>query len=281
MRLDNRVAVVTGAGRSQGIGEAIALRLAREGARVAVVDLCRQRPDLPREKFGQWEDLLQVAKRVSENGRPALPLKADVTNEEEVAAMVAQVIAEFGQIDILCNNAGGGTGAGPVDSTPVVDVALDDWNYTLGASLTSTFLCSKHVARRMIEGKRGGRIVNTSSTAAGRGVLGCSAYSAAKLGVVSLTKTLAMELAPYNITVNAFSPGITKTQYVQQRIESVAASATGKSPSQVLSDWLATVPLRRAASPEEMASVAAFLASDDSSYMTGQTLNVDGGLTAR
>ena len=281
MKLDNRVAVVTGAGRSQGIGEAIAMRLAREGARVVVVDLCRQRPDLPRERFGQWEDLLRVAKRVSEIGHAALPLKADVTNEDEVVAMVEQVIAAFGQIDILCNNAGGGTGAGPVDSTPVVDVALDDWNYTLGASLTSTFLCSKHVARRMIARQRGGRIVNTSSTAAGRGVLGCSAYSAAKLGVVSLTKTLAMELAPYNITVNAFSPGITKTPYVQQRIESVAASTAGKSESQVLTDWLTTVPLGRTASPDEMASVAAFLASDDSSYMTGQTLNVDGGLTAR
>ena len=281
MRLDNRVAIVTGAGRSQGIGAAIAVRLASEGARVVIVDLCRQRPDLPREKFGQWEDLLQVAKRVSEVGHAALPLKADVSNEDEVAAMVEQVIAEFGQVDILCNNAGGGTGAGPVDSTPVVDVALGDWNYTMGASLTSTFLCSKHVARRMSARERGGRIVNTSSTAAGRGVYGGSAYSAAKIGVIGLTKTLAIELAPYNITVNAFSPGITKTQYVQQRVESVAASQSGKSTGQVLEEWLTTIPLRRQASPEEMASVAAFLASDDSSYMTGQTLNVDGGLTAR
>jgi NAD(P)-dependent dehydrogenase (short-subunit alcohol dehydrogenase family) len=281
MKLRDRVAIVTGAGRARGIGEAIALRLAGEGAHIAVVDLCRERPDLPRERFGQWEDLRAVAERVSRLGVRALPVKADVTNEAEVAAMVAEVAAVFGRIDILCNNAGGGTGAGPVDRTEVVDLALGDWDYTLAASLTSTFLCSKHAARVMIEGARGGRIVNTVSVSAHSGMPGGSAYAAAKFALVNFTQTLALELAPHAITVNAFSPGMTLTQYVRQRLEAIAAGQPDKSADQVLSEWVRDVPLGRAASPEEMAAVAAFLASDDAAYVTGQTLLVDGGLSAR
>jgi NAD(P)-dependent dehydrogenase (short-subunit alcohol dehydrogenase family) len=281
MRFKDRVAVVTGAGRSQGIGEAIALRLAREGAHVAVVDLCRDRPDLPREKFGQWDELKAVADRVAALGVRALPIAADVTNEDDVRAMVAQVRGAFGRLDILCNNAGGGTAAGPVDRTDVVDLDRAAWDYTLGISLTATFLCSKHAAQAIIAGGRGGRIVNTVSVSAHRGMPGGSAYAAAKFALVNFTQTLALELAAHRITVNAFSPGMTLTQYVRQRLESVAADQPGRSVDDVLADWGKIVPLGRAASPEEMASVAAFLASDDASYITGQTLVVDGGLTLR
>src|ERR1700761_7193177 len=189
MGLAGRVAVVTGAGRHGGLGEAIALRLAQDGAQVAVVDLGRERPDLPREHFGQWEELQSVAQSVSETGQRCLAFKADVTNEADVEKLTSEVQAAFGHIDILCNNVGGGTGAGPADSTPVIDVSLDDWNYTVGVSLTSTFLCSKHIGRVMVKQGRGGRIVNTVSVAAHHGVIGCSAYSAAKLALVSFTKT--------------------------------------------------------------------------------------------
>ena len=281
MKFENQVAIVTGAGRPYGIGEAIASRLARAGAHVVVVDICRERPDLPRERFGQWDDLQAIAEGLEALGQRGLALQADVTDEGEVAAMVGRVVAEFGRIDILCNNAGGGTGAGPADSTPVADLSLTDWNYTLGVSLTSTFLCSKHTARAMIQGGHKGRIVNTVSVAAHHGVIGCSAYSAAKLGVVSLTKTLALELAPHGIRVNAFSPGVTDTPYVRQRVEGIAQSNPGATPERILADWVKSVPLGRAAMPQEMAAVAEFLASEDSSYITGQTLWVDGGLTAR
>lgn len=281
MRFQDRVAIVTGAGRAQGIGEAIALRLASEGARVAVVDLCRERPDLPREKFGQWEELQSVAERVSRYGTRVIPIKADVTNEDDIVRMVETVMREFGRIDVLCNNAGGGTGAGPVDRTNVTDLSRADWDYTLDISLTATFLCSKHAARAMIAGRRGGRIVNTVSVSAHRGMPGGSAYAAAKFALISLTQSLALELAPHDITVNAFSPGMTLTQYVQQRMESVAAGQPGKSAAEVQAEWVKGLPLRRAAQPSEMASVAAFLASDDASYMTGQTLIVDGGMTTR
>ena len=281
MRLTDRVAVVTGAGRSQGIGEAIALRLAREGAHVAVVDLCRDRPDLPREKFGQWDELKSVADRVAALGVRALPIAADVTNEDDVRAMVAQVMGAFGRIDILCNNAGGGTAAGPVDRTNVVDLDRKAWDYTVGISLTATFLCSKHAGRAIVKGERGGRIVNTVSISAHRGMPGGSAYAAAKFALVNFTQTLALEMAPHGITVNAFSPGMTLTQYVRQRLESIAATQPGRTVDDVLADWGRAVPLGRAAAPEEMASVAAFLASDDAAYITGQTLLVDGVLTLR
>jgi len=281
MRLEGRVAIVTGAGRAQGIGEAIALRLAEKGAHVAVVDLCRQREELPREIFGQWDELQAVAENIRQYGVRALAVRADVTNEVEVATMVARVTEEFGRIDILCNNAGGGTGAGPVDRTDVVDLPRSAWNYTLDASLTSTFLCSKHAARIMIAGGFGGSIVNTASVSAHGGMPGGSAYAAAKFALVNFTQTLALELAPHRIRVNAFSPGMTMTQYVQQRLEAVAQAQGGKTASQVQAEWVRGVPLGRAALPEEMASVAVFLASEDSSYMTGQTLIVDGGLTAR
>jgi 3-oxoacyl-[acyl-carrier protein] reductase len=280
-RFKDRVAIVTGAGRAQGIGEAIALRLASEGAHVAVVDLCRERPDIPRERFGQWEELKAVADRVSKFGNRVLPVKADLTNEDEVAEMVRQVKAEFGRIDILCNNAGGGTGAGPVDRTNVIDLARKDWEFTLAVSLTATFLASKHAARVIIEGNRGGRIVNTVSISAHRAMPGGSAYAAAKFALVNFTETLALELAPHRITVNAFSPGMTLTQYVQQRMEKVAEGMPGKSAAEVQKEWVKNIPLQRAAEPSEMASVAAFLASDDASYMTGQTLLVDGGMTSR
>ena len=280
-RLRGRTAIVTGAGRAEGIGEAIALRLAREGANVAVVDLCRQRADVPREKFGAWEELQAVAQKVAALGVRALPLRCDVTDEDDVAAMIEKVASEFGRLDILCNNAAGGTGAGPVDTTPVVDVARADWQYTVDLSLTSVFLCSKHAARRMIGFGHGGRIVNTVSVSAHFGQPGISAYSAAKLGVTALTKTLAVELAPHGIGVNAFSPGMTATQYVQQRFEAVAQSRPGKTAAELMGETARAIPLGRAARPDEMAAVAAFLASPDSSYMTGQTLIVDGGLTIR
>lgn len=279
--MKDRVAIVTGAGRAQGIGEAIALRLASEGAHILVADLCRERPDIPREKFGQWEELQAVAENVRKHGTKVLAVKADVTNEDGVKAMVEEAQHTFGRVDILCNNAGGGTGAGPVDRTDVTELSRDDWDYTINICLTATFLCSKYGARAMIAGNRGGRIINTVSVSAHTGMPGGSAYAAGKFALVSLTKTLALELAPHNITVNAFSPGMTLTQYVTQRMSAVAAGQPGKSVEEVQAEWVKGVPLRRAAEPSEMASVAAFFASDDASYVTGQTIVVDGGMTAR
>lgn len=276
-RFEDQVAIVTGAGRPGGIGEAIARRLAAEGARVAVVDLCRQRPETPRERFGSWDGLWDVARSLGEVGQLGLPLKADLTDESDVAAMIDAVASTFGRIDILCNNAGGGTGAGPVDQTPVSHLSLEDWRYTFAVSLDSAFLCAKHAVPLLQ--RQGGAIVNTTSVSAHHGVAGISAYSGAKCALTALTRTLALELAPKGIRVNAFAPGMTLTPYVRQRYEHVAARHPGTSPEEEMQKVVANrIPLGRPARPEEMASVAAFLASSDASYMTGQTIVVDGGM---
>lgn len=277
-RFEGRVALITGAGREGGIGEAIAARLVDEGARVALVDLCRQRPETPRERFGSWEELRTIAERLAGQSGKALPFRADVTDEAEVASLISEVERAFGRIDLLFNNAGGGTGGGPVDMTPVTELAFEDWRYTFDVSLNSVFLCSKHAAP-IIERGGGGAIVNTVSISAHHGVAGISAYAAAKLGVVALTRTLAVELAPRNIRVNAFSPGMTLTPYVTQRYELLASQQPEMTAEQHMNRIVAArIPLRRPAQPSEMASVAAFLASGDASYMTGQTLQVDGGM---
>jgi NAD(P)-dependent dehydrogenase (short-subunit alcohol dehydrogenase family) len=276
MRLKGRVAIVTGAGRRGGIGEAIAVRLAGDGADVAVVDVCRPSPGR-HEVFGQWEELQAVAGAVSATGRRGLAVKADLLQEADVIAMVEEVVQAFGRVDILCNNAAGGRGAGPIDPINVVDIELEDWRYTVDVNLTPTFLCSKHVGRRLIAQGDGGAIVNMSSIAARRSGPGVSGYAAGKLAVIALTRSLAVELAAHRIRVNGVSPGVTDTPWVQQRVAHIA-EITNDSRDHMLETWVSAVPLKRPAQPTEMASVVAFLASDDASYLTGQTITVDGGL---
>jgi NAD(P)-dependent dehydrogenase (short-subunit alcohol dehydrogenase family) len=272
MRIQDRVAIVTGCGRERGIGRAIAMRLAHEGAHIVAGEFGRSFKEYPDAKFGQMEELESLAAEVRKLGRKCLPVKVDVTNEEEVQAMTDAAWKEFGRIDILCNNAGGGVGGGPV-----VQHSLDAWNKTVAINLTGAFLCSKHAAPKMIQGGRGGRIINTASIAGKRGGPGMAAYCAAKHGVIGLTRSLALELGQFGITVNAVCPGFVETQLFEGLLQMV--SATRSTDREGARKFFASqVPLGRMETGDDVANVVAFLASDDGNYMTGQALNICGGV---
>jgi len=248
------------------------MRLADEGAHVVVADYCRSMPEYPDAKFGQMEELESVAAAIRKLGRRSLAVKVDVTDEAEVAQMAESAMKEFGRVDILCSNAGGGVGGGPV-----IQQTLDSWNRTVGINLTGTFLCAKHVAPKIIAGGRGGRIINTASIAGKRGGPMMAAYSAAKHGVIGLTRSLALELGSFKITVNAVCPGFVETQLFEGLINMVG-STRNLNREQVLKTFVNQVPMGRMQTGEDVANVVAFLASEDGGYMTGQALNICGGV---
>jgi NAD(P)-dependent dehydrogenase (short-subunit alcohol dehydrogenase family) len=229
-------------------------------------------PEYPDAKFGQMAELEGVAAEIRKLGRRSIAVKVDVTDEAEVAAMAEAAMKEFGRVDILCNNAGGGVGGGPV-----IQQTLDSWNRTVAINLTGSFLCAKHVAPKIIAGGRGGRIINTASIAGKRGGPMMAAYSAAKHGVVGLTRSLALELGPSNITVNAVCPGFVETQLFEGLINMVGATR-GMNREQVLRTFVQQVPMGRMETGDDVANVVAFLASEDGGYMTGQALNICGGV---
>jgi meso-butanediol dehydrogenase/(S,S)-butanediol dehydrogenase/diacetyl reductase len=272
MRIQDRVAIVTGCGRQRGIGRAIAIRLAKEGAHIVAGEYGRTMKDYPDAKFGQMEELESLAVEIRGLGRKCLPVKVDVTDEAEVSAMAEAAWKHFGRIDILCNNAGGGVGGGPV-----VQHSLDSWNKTVAINLTGTFLCAKHIAPKMIEGGRGGRIINTASIAGKRGGLGMAAYSAAKHGVIGLTRCLALELSAFGITVNAVCPGFVETQLFEGLLQAIGAMRNTPREGTV-KFFESQVPLGRLETGDDVANVVAFLASDDGNYMTGQAINICGGV---
>jgi 3-oxoacyl-[acyl-carrier protein] reductase len=245
-RFADRVAVVTGA--AQGIGAATARRLASEGATVAVVDL----------------DAARTADVVASLGGGAGGYGCDVTSAPAVAALVDQVIRDHGRIDVLVNN------AGITRDNLLFKMPAADWDAVLTTNLTSMFHCCQAVQKHMVAA-RYGRIVNLSSRSA-LGNRGQVNYAAAKAGVQGLTATLAIELGPFNVTVNAVAPG-----FIATPMTDAAAARLGREPAQHQQAVADGTPLRRVGQPEEVASVIAFLASDDASYVSGQTLYVNGG----
>ncbi|MEU7997370.1 3-oxoacyl-ACP reductase FabG [Micromonospora sp. NPDC049060] len=248
-RFADRVAVVTGA--AQGIGAATAHRLAAEGAAVAVVDL-----DAARARA--------VADEIAAAGGRAVGIGCDVTDAGAVAAMTDQVVQAYGGLHVLVNN------AGITRDNLLFRMALPEWEAVLTTNLTSMFLCCQAAQQHMVAA-RYGRIVNLSSRSA-LGNRGQVNYAAAKAGVQGLTATLAVELGPFNVTVNAVAPG-----YVATAMTAATAERVGSSPEEHQRAVAEHTPLRRVAQPAEIASVIAFLASDDASYVSGQTLYVNGG----
>jgi NAD(P)-dependent dehydrogenase (short-subunit alcohol dehydrogenase family) len=248
--LEGNVALVTGGRR--GLGKAIALAFAEAGADVAVCDLVADSGELE-----------EVAKAVRSFGRRAMCLEIDTSKKKSVDEVVQAVIAGFGCIDILVNN------AAIVLRIPLIDLSEEDWQKMIDVDLKGYFLCSQVVGRKMIERKKG-TMINIASSMGMKAGQNRGAYSVAKAGVIMLTRVLALELAKYNIRVNAISPHIIKTDF----------SRPVWSDPEALKSVLADVPLGRSGEPDDVARPAVFLASDASKYMTGHTIAVDGGWLA-
>ena len=243
-KLDNKVAIVTGGAR--GIGEAISLRLAAEGAKIAIVDIMLDVAEATAKKF---VDL----------GYEARAYAANVAKVEDADATVKQVIADFGRVDILVNN------AGITKDNLIMRMSEAEWDAVIAVNLKGTFNFTKAVISPMGR-QRAGKIVNVASVVGRMGNAGQANYSASKAGVIALTKSTAKEYGARNIQVNAVAPGFIETEM------------TAKLPQSVRDNFMLVIPAKRPGKPEDVANGVAFLCSSDADYVTGQVLNIDGGM---
>jgi len=248
MKLKNKIAIVTGSGG--GIGKSIALELAKEGAKVVVSDI-----DL--------KGCQNVCNEIKKINSDVIAVKCDVSKKSDVDAMIKKTIQKFQKIDILVNN------AGVVLMKPFVEMTEKDWDFILDINLKGVFLCTNAVARQMIK-QKSGKIISVASIAGKVGFMNTSAYCASKAGIINLARELALELSPHNINVNVIAPGVIATKMTEDMLKD-------KKTKKVL---LASTPLGRVGQPEEIGKAAVFLASDDSKFITGHTLVVDGGWLA-
>lgn len=250
--LKGKVALITGARR--GMGRSHALALAKQGATVVITDI-----DLDACRV-----VMQEVNEVSDSESACF--KLDVSKKHEIDEVIDGIIAQYGRLDILVNN------AGIYDPKPALDLTEEDWDRTIDINLKGQFFCAQRAAKEMA--KNGwGRIINISSIASGQvgvGISGGVHYTASKGGIIAMTETLAIELAPLGILVNAIAPGAIDTPMVQG----------SQMPKEALAGMLARVPLKRMGTPEEVSALVVFLASDEASYITGATVTVDGGWLA-
>lgn len=246
MRFRDKVAIVTGGAR--GIGKAIADKMAEEGANVVLVD---KDPDT----------LKDTVEGIRNRGGRAIAVIGDMTKAEDINQMVRATIEQFGKIDILVNNVGLFT------FEPFLDTKEEEWDRLIALNLKSTMLCSRAVLKEMVK-RSYGKIVNISSDAARIGVTAQAAYTAAKAGVIGLTRTLAREMARYNINVNCVCPGLVDTK--------MTADLLAFAP-ELKEKMIKAIPFRRMATPEDVAYAVCFFASDEAGYITGQSLSVNGG----
>ncbi len=260
LKIERKVALVTGGGK--GIGRAICIRLAAEGAVVVVTDLFK-------------EEAEKTAGAIAAAGGSGMALEADASSEEDVDLMVKKTVDAHGRIDILVNNVGGGSGPAVLAKT-----AVQDWDKTLSVTLKSTFLCCRAVAREMIS-RREGRIINISSISGKLGESLIGPYCAAKFGVLGLTQVLAKELGRYSITVNAVCPGYVWTpgwEQLARMMKENYSTMADKSPEEIFEQRVKPLTaLGRPQTAEDVASLVAYLASEEAKNITGQAINVDGG----
>lgn len=255
MRLNNKIVVVTGAGR--GIGEAISIRLAKEGADIVVCDI-------------DFDNAERTAEKIKTIGRQSLAIKADVSKGKDVEEMVNLTMEKFGRIDILVNN------AGILIIKPIVEFKEEEWDRVIDVDLKGVFLCSRAVAKVMIN-QKSGKIINISSSSGKMGTEFFANYAAAKFGVIGFTQGLAKELASCKITVNVVCPGIIGTKmwdYADEELGKILRLPKGEA----LKKQIQKIPLSRPGTPEDVAGVVVFLLSSEADYMTGQAINVTGGM---
>ncbi len=257
MSLLNKIAIVTGGG--QGLGESIAYRLAQEGCSLVIAD-------------SNFVAAQAVAARIqAESGQPALAVQSDVTNEAQVQQMISTTVERFGRIDILVAN------AGIVISGSVLDFALDSFQKVIDVNLTGYFLCAKHAAAVM-KTQQSGSIIQINTIAGRRGSRGNPAYVASKFAGIGLTQSMALELAAFGVRVNAICPGhLLDSPLWHNSLYQQYSKRYNLSPAEVRQKYLDGNPMKRGCTYEDVCHMVAFLASEQSSYMTGQALNVSGG----
>jgi sorbitol-6-phosphate 2-dehydrogenase len=259
--LQDRIAIVTGG--AQGLGEAICLRLANEGAHVVVADL---------NLDGAEETAANI---VALTGRRAIAAEVDVTDEGQVKDMVDHTVAEFGRVDILVSN------AGILAAQPIDEFSAETWRLVIEVNLIGYFLCAKHAARVMKE-QRSGTIIQINSKSGKKGSYKNSAYAASKFGGIGLTQSIALELAEYGVRANAICPGnLLDSPLWVDSLYAQYAEKWGITEEQVRQKYVDQVPMKRGCTYDDVTNAVVFLASDQSSYMTGQAINVTGGQEMR
>jgi NAD(P)-dependent dehydrogenase (short-subunit alcohol dehydrogenase family) len=278
--LKGKVVMVTGAARKKGLGRAIALRLAEEGGDVIVHGRDRSAELCPEwEKQEGWKGLDSLAEEIETLGRQALAVTADIAVKKEVEQMVTKAIDRFGHIDILVNNA---AFRSVEYCAPLLELSEDLWNKYLAVNLTGTLLVSKAVVKHMKEHGQGGKIIHISSVAGQRMHKDNAHYCVSKMGIIGLSQVMALEWAPYKINVNVICPGSFATMSAQSRGKQIfEAIREGLDEEEAIARHykrqLERIPLGRVGSPPEVASLVAFLASNQSDYITGEAIGINGG----
>ncbi|KAL9710662.1 hypothetical protein Ac2012v2_006200 [Leucoagaricus gongylophorus] len=258
MSSQSHTAIVTGA--ANGIGRAVALRLASDGFNVAICDISSQ------------EAALKVLKaEIEAKGQKALAVVANVSVEKEVNDFVSTVVSQFGGLDVMVAN------AGVAVLTSILETTMEEWEHVFNTNVRGTLLCYRAAAKVMIEQNRGGRIIGASSLAGKKSAALCSTYGSTKFAIRSLTQTAACEFGKFNITVNAYAPGLTDTPLLTN-MDARIGQLMGAGPGAYKEMMKGQTALGRIAEPEEIASLVSFLASKESSFITGQTISIDGGI---
>lgn len=260
MKLKDKIALITGS--AQGIGRAIAIAMAREGANVILTDINEEKL---RETYE--EDIETIYKN---NNSTGCFLRLDVTDEKQVEETIAKVLEQFGRVDILVNN------AGVLSSHPIVELEEKEWDRIVDTNLKGTFLVTKWVLKEMMK-QRKGQIVNIASNCGITGQKYLSHYVSSKHGVIGFTQTSALEAAEYNVMVNAVCPGPVDTKLHHWDLE-LQSKIRGIPKEDLLREEIRTIPLRKLAQPEEICRLVVFLASDDNTHITGEAINISGGL---